>query len=121
MTLKQMTYILQGQKTRMQIMKSCEWLKEGILDEIKVWGYDTEQDAGTFCFVRYDKDENVWTGYYSLGIKSKWVSPFQVHQYIDKHFLSEVDMSGVTLYKQGEESQNTIIKGEEFICLNMKK
>lgn len=120
MTLQQMNYILQGQHTRTQIMKACEWLKEGLLDEIKVWGYDSQQDAGTFCFVKYDHKEKVWTGFYSLGIKSKWVSPFQVHQYIDRTFLTEVDMSGVTLYKQGQESTNTIIKGEEFICLDTK-
>lgn len=102
MTLEQLVFILEGQTTRTKIMKCCEWLKEGLLDEIRVWGIDSLQDAETQCFVKYNKQEKVWEGLYSLGFKSKWVSPFQVHQYIDKNFLTEVDITGVTLYKEGQ-------------------
>lgn len=116
MTLEQMTYILKDQTTRGKILKACDWLKEKELNEIKVWGYDSQQDAGTQCFVWYNHKENVWEGQYSLGVRSKWVSPFQVHQYIDKYFLSEVDLSGVVLYKDGQELENTNLKGEELIC-----
>ena len=117
MNINQMKWVLQGQTFRQQMMVACEWLAQGYLHKIRVWGYDTLQEAGSYCEIWWDKQEEILTGQYTSGMKSKWVSPFQCHQYVDMHILSESDEVGMTLYtKEGsvDMTDKIIVGGDLF-------
>lgn len=116
MNINKMQWILQGQTYRQQIMVSCDWLKEGYLDKIRVWGYDTLQDAGSFCEVWWNKQEEILEGLYTSGLTSKWVSAFQCHQFLDKNILSDADEVGLTLYtKEGStDMKDRVILTESY-------
>ena len=117
MNINQMKWVLQGQTFRQQMMVACEWLTQGHLHKIRVWGYDTLQEAGSYCEIWWDKQEEILTGQYTSGMKSKWVSPFQCHQYVDMYILSESDEVGMTLYtKEGsvDMADRIIVGGELF-------
>ena len=117
MNINQMKWVLQGQTFRQQIMVACEWLAQGYLHKIRVWGYDTLQEAGSYCEIWWDKQEEILTGQYTSGMKSKWVSPFQCHQYVDMNILSESDEVGMTLYTKEDSvdmSDKIIVGGDLF-------
>ena len=117
MNINQMKWVLQGQTFRQQMMVACEWLAQGYLHKIRVWGYDTLQEAGSYCEIWWDKQEEILTGQYTSGMKSKWVSPFQCHQYVDSYILSESDEVGMTLYtKEGsvDMADKIIVGGDLF-------
>ena len=117
MNINQMKWVLQGQTFRQQMMVACEWLAQGYLHKIRVWGYDTLQEAGSYCEIWWDKQEEILTGQYTSGMKSKWVSPFQCHQYVDMNILSESDEVGMTLYTKEDSvdmSDKIIVGGDLF-------
>lgn len=117
MNINQMKWVLQGQTFRQQMMVACEWLAQGYLHKIRVWGYDTLQEAGSYCEIWWDKQEEILTGQYTSGMKSKWVSPFQCHQYVDMHILSESDEVGMTLYTKEDSvdmADKIIVGGDLF-------
>ena len=117
MNINQMKWVLQGQTFRQQIMVACEWLAQGYLHKIRVWGYDTLQEAGSYCEIWWDKQEEILTGQYTSGMKSKWVSPFQCHQYVDMNILSESDEVGMTLYTKEDSvdmADKIIVGGDLF-------
>ena len=117
MNINQMKWVLQGQTFRQQMMVACEWLSQGYLHKIRVWGYDTLQEAGSYCEIWWDKQEEILTGQYTSGMKSKWVSPFQCHQYVDMNILSESDEVGMTLYTKEDSvdmADKIIVGGDLF-------
>ena len=117
MNINQMKWVLQGQTFRQQMMVACEWLAHGYLHKIRVWGYDTLQEAGSYCEIWWDKQEEILTGQYTSGMKSKWVSPFQCHQYVDMNILSESDEVGMTLYTKEDSvdmADKIIVGGDLF-------
>jgi hypothetical protein len=117
MNINQMKWVLQGQTFRQQMMVACEWLAQGYLHKIRVWGYDTLQEAGSYCEIWWDKQEEILTGQYTSGMKSKWVSPFQCHQYVDMNILSESDEVGMTLYTKEDSvdmADKIIVGGDLF-------
>ena len=117
MNINQMKWVLQGQTFRQQMMVACEWLAQGYLHKIRVWGYDTLQEAGSYCEIWWDKQEEILTGQYTSGMTSKWVSPFQCHQYVDMNILSESDEVGMTLYTKEDSvdmADKIIVGGDLF-------
>ena len=117
MNINQMKWVLQGQTFRQQMMVACEWLAQGYLHKIRVWGYDTLQEARSYCEIWWDKQEEILTGQYTSGMKSKWVSPFQCHQYVDMNILSESDEVGMTLYTKEDSvdmADKIIVGGDLF-------
>lgn len=117
MNINQMKWVLQGQTFRQQMMVACEWLAQGYLHKIRVWGYDTLQEAGSYCEIWWDKQEEILKGQYTSGMKSKWVSPFQCHQYVDMNILSESDEVGMTLYTKEDSvdmADKIIVGGDLF-------
>ena len=117
MNINQMKWVLQGQTFRQQMMVACEWLAQGYLHKIRVWGYETLQEAGSYCEIWWDKQEEILTGQYTSGMKSKWVSPFQCHQYVDMNILSESDEVGMTLYTKEDSvdmADKIIVGGDLF-------
>lgn len=117
MNINQMKWVLQGQTFRQQMMVACEWLAQGYLHKIRVWGYDTLQEAGSYCEIWWDTQEEILTGQYTSGMKSKWVSPFQCHQYVDMNILSESDEVGMTLYTKEDSvdmADKIIVGGDLF-------
>ena len=117
MNINQMKWVLQGQTFRQQMMVACEWLAQWYLHKIRVWGYDTLQEAGSYCEIWWDKQEEILTGQYTSGMKSKWVSPFQCHQYVDMNILSESDEVGMTLYTKEDSvdmADKIIVGGDLF-------
>ena len=117
MNINQKKWVLQGQTFRQQMMVACEWLAQGYLHKIRVWGYDTLQEAGSYCEIWWDKQEEILTGQYTSGMKSKWVSPFQCHQYVDMNILSESDEVGMTLYTKEDSvdmADKIIVGGDLF-------
>lgn len=113
MNLKQVQWILQDLSIRQQFLKACDFLKEGHIAKIRIWGYDSLQDAGSFCEVWWNTPEEILEGLYTTGVRSKWVSPFQCYQYIDRYILSDSDEIGMSIYgKEGEAEKKIMLGGE---------
>lgn len=116
MDLVQMEWILQGLTFRKKMLQSLEWLQEGHLTKIRVWGYDTYQDAMSFCDVTYNHSEKILQGIYTSGLTSKWVSPFQCNQFLSKNILMDADEEGMILYQHNKSTDltNKIMFNESY-------
>ena len=83
---------------RARVNKCLEWLKEGDLSYIRVWGVDTTTGEGSIIRMWYNSQQDTYYGMTSSGELRKCKVFKMVYQHIIKDYFDTYDEEGIELY-----------------------
>ena len=95
---------------RKKVNKCLQWLKEGELSHIFVWGADSETGEGSQIRMWYNQQQDTYYGMLSTGEIRKCKAVHMVYQHIVKDYFDLYDEEGIKLVKPEGSVADTLYK-----------